>query len=332
MDLKGDNSIFGGDDLPVHNNAKIMAVVVCHNAAIPALLKSLLAIVAQVDKTLVIDNCSQNHEDIVAMIGDFELQDNVELLSQTSNTGLGAAHNKGIRSARKAGFSHVLLLDQDSTPLSGMVTTLLDALILKTSDAAGGNKPPVAAVGARYLNSDTGSESFFVRFGWLKFRRQYCQERDAQGCIAADFLISSGSLIPLDALDVIGEMDETLFIDHVDTEWFLRARDQGYAVYGVCDALMQHGLGETTHELNVGRQRSVPQHKPFRYYYIFRNSILLYRCGWVSSIWKWNDAQRLLMIALMFGVWKSPRAENLIMMLRGVWDGLRGIRGKRSFS
>ena len=37
-------------------------------------------------------------------------------------------------------------------------------------------------------------------------------------------LISSGCLIPLSAIDTIGEMDEELFIDHVDTDWFLRAK------------------------------------------------------------------------------------------------------------
>jgi rhamnosyltransferase len=145
--------------------------------------------------------------------------------------------------------------------------------------------------------------------------------------VPADFLISSGTLFNLDAIDKVGQMDESLFIDHVDTEWFLRARSLGMRAYGVCDAVMQHGLGEQTHRITLGRQRNVPQHKPFRYYYIFRNSVALYRRGYASALWKWNDLQRLIMIAVMFGAWKSPRWQNLKMMGKGIWHGLRGVTG-----
>jgi rhamnosyltransferase len=140
-------------------------------------------------------------------------------------------------------------------------------------------------------------------------------------------------LIALSAIDDIGLMDEGLFIDHVDTEWFLRAKSKGYQAFGVCGAVMQHGLGEQTHQVSLltargrGRQRNVPQHKPFRYYYIFRNSILLYKRNYASGLWKWNDSQRLLMIAVMFGVFKAPRWKNLKMMYKGLIDGAKGVSG-----
>lgn len=319
---------------------RVLAVVVCFNPNIAALKVALRATLGQVAAIVVVDNASSNREAITALLDevsqevDAEKKDNpatkvgVSLLPQSKNTGLGSAHNVGIRFAQQHNFTHVLLLDQDSVPLAGMVSQLLDASHAKQAKAV-----KLSAVGATYLNADNGSESFFVRFGWLKFQRQYCGRRDQDGCLEADFLISSGCLISLAAINNVGYMDEGLFIDHVDTEWFLRARASKHKAFGVCDAVMQHGLGEQTHRVSLRglgqtRERNVPQHKPFRYYYIFRNSVALYRRSYASALWKWNDIQRLLLIAIMFGVVKAPRWENSKMMWRGIRDGLRGVSGQ----
>ncbi|MBX2849726.1 MAG: glycosyltransferase family 2 protein [Acidiferrobacterales bacterium] len=320
----------------------VLAVVVTFNPKPDSLGILLRAASLQLENILIVDNGSSNVQQISDLVSECSEGTicNIRLNEQAKNLGLGAAHNIGIKTAKESNYEYVLLLDQDSVPMQGMVDHLITAHQKKSKSNQ------VSAVGVTYLNADNGSESFFVRFGLLKFQRQYCRDRDEEGCIEADFLISSGSLISIAALDQIGEMDESLFIDHVDTEWFLRADNLGYKSYGVCDAVMQHGLGESTHQLNFGfhfvlrklfglrnaRRRNVPQHNPFRYYYIFRNSILLYKRGYASNLWKWNDLQRLCMIFVMFALIKSPRRKNLKMMLRGVYDGFRGVSGKLSES
>ena len=310
---------------------RVLAIVVSYNPQIEELSRALQAICNQVQGIIVIDNASQNVAELSACLDQIRhtrgsiAQDKVWFLPQTENLGLGAAHNIGIEWAREQSFNAVLILDQDSVPMNGMVAKLLSASKAKQASA-------VSAVGAVYLNAENNSQSFFVRFGLLKFKRIYCAQNNegTEGCVEADFLISSGSLISLAALNVIGDMDESLFIDHVDTEWFLRAKSMGYKAYGVCGAAMQHALGEKTHRMRLsvsGRQRNVPQHKPFRYYYIFRNSVLLYKRSYCSGLWKWNDLQRLSMIFVMFGLLKAPRWQNMKMMLKGVYDGLRGVTG-----
>jgi rhamnosyltransferase len=311
---------------------RILAVIVCHNPQIDALAVALRAVGQQVAAILVVDNASANVGEIDQLLGVLNSEQaswSASLSKQTKNLGLGAAHNLGFQFARTHGFNHCLILDQDSVPMDDMVANLLKASKAKLARKA----IKLSAVGATYINADNGSESFFIKFGALKFRRRYCAERDSDSCIETDFLISSGSLIALSAIDDIGLMDEGLFIDHVDTEWFLRAKSKGYQAFGVCGAVMQHGLGEQTHQVSLltargrGRQRNVPQHKPFRYYYIFRNSILLYKRNYASGLWKWNDSQRLLMIAVMFGVFKAPRWKNLKMMYKGLIDGAKGVSG-----
>ena len=309
-------------------NKRVLAITVCYQPECDLILKSVTALMQQGCDVLLVDNGSNNLATIRQTANDLGCQ----LIALNENLGLGAAHNIGIKHAQVQSYDFVLIMDQDSLPLDGMVSKLVAAHLLKTSDNTSGNssgKSKLSATGATYLNADNGNESFFIRFGKFKFSRHYTQEKDQDQCIEADFLISSGSLISLSAIDAIGFMDESLFIDHVDTEWFLRAKHKGFKAFGVANALMQHGLGEQTHELSLGgRKRNVPQHKPFRYYYIFRNSVLLYRRPYPSGLWKWNDAQRLGMIFIMFGFIKAPRWANLKMMLRGALHGLQGKTGK----
>lgn len=301
---------------------EVVAVVVSYNPEITLLTTTVDALVAQGCWVLVVDNASANQAELKAAQLDSQLV-NAQIVYNTQNMGLGAAHNQGLAVAEEQGAEYLLILDQDSMPMPNMVAELVSAHKQQSQSQK------VSAVGACYLNSENNSESFFVRFGALKFQREYA----TQASVAADFLISSGSLFSLAALKEIGAMDEGLFIDHVDTEWFLRARSKGFKAFGVGAARMQHGLGEETHRLNFGgRERNVPQHKPFRYYYIFRNSIALYKRGYTSWLWKWNDVQRLGMIFVMFGLLKAPRWQNMRMMLLGSWHGLIGKTGPAPFA
>jgi rhamnosyltransferase len=298
----------------------IYAVLVTFDPDIHTLTKCLTNLRPQVQQILVVDNLSKNIDEIRRTV---DSNQHVELIALKKNEGLGRAHNVGIKRAKEDGATHVLLLDHDSIPNAGMVSTMTAVLGELTTE----NKR-VAAVGARYLGSYVGNESFFVQFGWLKFRRVFCSRHDKR-YVRADFLISSGSLIPVSVLEEIGGMDERLFIDHVDTDWFLRANHKGYPSYGACDAFMEHGLGEQTYRVWLGRWHYLPKHKPFRYYYIFRNSILLYKKPYAPTKWMINDIVRLLFILIFYTLVSDSRLDLLKMISRGVADGFRGVSGGR---
>lgn len=295
----------------------VAAVIVTYNPDLVFLRQLVAGLRTQVAAILIVDNASSNQTQLI----EFEQVDSCELIKNTDNLGLGTAHNQGIHRAADMGCDYALLLDQDSSPDESMVNEL------RSAHQSLSQTHLLAAVGATYRNLANGSQSFFVRFGWLKFKRAYCS--DCSTVIQADFLISSGSLFALSVFDEVGYMDESLFIDHVDTEWFLRARAKGYQTFGVCSAQMEHDLGQKTHRLKLGRrERNVPQHNAFRYYYIFRNSMTLYLRRNISWLWKWNDLQRLIQIVFMFGVLKAPRRQNLRMMWLGMCDGVRGRAGQ----
>ena len=296
----------------------VCAVIVSFNPDPDILYRLVEELGRQVGEVVVVDNGSRDAQrlrDVCSPEASF--------IALGDNRGIAAAHNTGIAHARHRSAGYVLLMDQDSIPAEDMVAQLLQAL-----SGLNEEQHRVSAVGACYFGSHIDNESFFVRFGWLKFRRAYCSACPPGKPIQADFLISSGSMIPLSVLDDVGDMDESLFIDHVDTDWFLRSAAAGYTAFGVCEALMQHGLGERTLRIWLGRMRNVPQHQPFRYYYIFRNSILLYKRSYAQGKWIFNDLLRLLSITVLYAVFCPPRWQNCRMMWRGMVDGFRGVSGR----
>ena len=297
----------------------VASVIVTYNPD-PNTLQELLDRVApQVSRIFVVDNGSSNAQEINRTIQSI---DHAQIILCPINLGLGHAHNLGIQACRDKGMAMMLLLDQDSVPRNNMVEKLLTAFEqLSKIDGK------VAAVGAHYTGSRTGHPSFFVQFKRFRFRKCFCNREEDGKIIPADMLISSGCLIPLAAVDTIGEMDEGLFIDHIDTDWFLRAKSLGWQSYGVCDALMEHALGEKTFRVWWGRWRYLPLHQPFRYYYIYRNSLLLYRRKYPDRFWKQADIIRLIMMFFIFSFFGNQKLGTLRMTLRGIKDGIYGKTG-----
>jgi rhamnosyltransferase len=307
-------------DTPPLPGPRVAVVVVLYRPDEAMLARALACWREEVDELICVDN-SGGAEASRRAAALATLQ--VRIAPMPANVGLGAAHNRGIAIARELGCSHVVLGDQDSRPRPGMVRELL-----RVEAEALGRGLRVAAVGPRCIESDEGGRvAGFVRCAPLSFRGVPCD--DETGWVVADFLISSGSLIRMAALDAVGPMDEGLFIDLVDTEWFLRARHAGLMAIGACGAWMVHRLGEETLAIRLGRTRTVPVHKPFRYYYMFRNSLLLYRRRYVRRTWIVPDVVKLGQLALFFGVIHPARRQNARMMLAGVLDGLRGVTGPR---
>ena len=302
------------------NTLSTIAVVTTFNPDLSVLREQLSRTVPQVEQLVVVDNGSSAANLIQSVVEEFE---KTHWLSLGENRGLGYAHNLGIRKALEGGAEAVLILDQDTLPEVDMVSVLAEALVSSNTPDS-----HVAAVGARYVGVQNSHPSFFVQFRRFRFKKCFCAEGGIRQVIPADVLISSGALFSANALREIGTMDEGLFIDHVDTEWFLRAHHRGWRSYGVCDAVMRHSLGERTFRVWLGRWRYLPIHKPFRYYYIYRNSVLLYRRSYPTRRWKQTDVLRLLMMFVMFAVFAGDRVENLKMMCRGIVDGFRDREGR----
>lgn len=325
----------------------ITAVVVTYNPDLPRLTLLCQATLAQVGFVEIIDNGSR--PEVLSALADFACHaerppasgptgtlpaerapspvrsapgdippPRIRLTPLHENRGIGAAQNVGIGLARARSSRHVLLLDHDSIPEPGMVAALRAAIEQQPPGSV-----PVAAAGPRYADErQTTSPSPFVQLAGFKRVRCPC-ERPGQ-LIEVEHLIASGSLIPLAVLDAVGDMDEALFIDYVDIEWCLRAAHAGYRMLGVCDARMQHQLGETPIAF-MGKH--LPDHSPLRHYYLFRNALLLQRMPHIGWRWKVVDAYQTVIKYGFYALVATPRWPRIRMMNRGLWDGLLGRGG-----
>ena len=163
-------------------------------------------------------------------------------LRQKHNLGIGAAQNIGINKAFQLNVKFILLLDQDSKASLEMVLKLIDAYYFLTHQGVS-----IAAIGPSFYDENSRMTSRFLRVGFFRFI--VSKPNKSIPVAEVDFLISSGSLIPVDILKTIGLMDESFFIDYVDTEWCLRARSVGLKIFGSYNALMSHSLGGACHAI-----------------------------------------------------------------------------------
>jgi len=291
---------------------QVAAVVVTYHPE-PAVLQRLLARLAQqVASVIVVDNTPDQRPVL-------DEQPGLTVLHQRANIGLSAAQNLGLQRAQQQGAQFALLLDQDSLPAEGMTQGLLQ---VHAQASAQGLR--VGAVGALVVDPNGLAEGF-VRFD--DGRYVAVLPRPDQAWLPCQMLIASGTLIPMAALQAVGPMDADLFIDRIDFEWCLRALSQGFALLGARDARLHHHLGEHHVRLWFGRWRELPVHRPFRYYYMVRNSLLVRRLPHATPEWRRADRRQLLSLLLYFGLLAPGRWAALRMMVRGLRDGLRGMGG-----
>lgn len=291
-----------------------MAIVVTYHPNLVALKTLLDATLAQINCAVVIDNGS----DIAVAQWLNENYPAVTCISLPENFGIAAAQNKGLDWAIKHGANYALLFDQDSVPAPAMTQHLVRVFREESSKGI-----RIAAVGPKYDDVRHPNASPFVAVEGVRIVRRNCD--DDNGVVPVDFVIASGSLIPLAALRHVGMMNENLFIDYVDVEWGLRARKKGYFSFGVCAAHMMHTLGDDPVYF-LGRRFTL--HSPLRHYYLFRNAIWLYVYSSLPARWKIADGLRLIVKFVLYCMLGRPRFAHFKMMSLGLFHGLIGRLGR----
>ncbi|MGU7773627.1 glycosyltransferase family 2 protein [Burkholderia sp. MR1-5-21] len=249
------------------------------------------------------------------------LADSIEYLPNGWNAGIAMALNQGVRALIDAGCDTAILFDQDSEPPPLLLTELPE--VIARARASGER---VALVGPAYEDRRLRGVAPFVRFGWGKLRRI---PPTGDVPIDVDFLISSGSCINLDCWNEVGAMDEALFIDFVDLEWCIRAKQHGYRVWGIPWLRMSHELGGEPVQV-LGRR--YPMHGPIRHYYQFRNAIALMKRASMPLKWKSTEIVKLPFRILIYCFFPERRGEHLAMVWRGIRHGMRGQLGPYSGS
>lgn len=296
--------------------ARVVGIVVTYDSG-PECRELIRLLKPQCYRLLVVDNGSQTT--IRASIAQWCEESGAEFIPLEHNLGIAAAQNLGIRRARELGATHVLLSDDDSRPSDDMVASLLSAF------AGASPSRNIAAIGPLVGEQKPGGDQLvYVPRRWGP-RRAVPGELE-QPMLSVAFLIASGCLIDMKALDIVGPMNSSMFIDHVDLEWGLRARRAGFELFVLTSCFMAHSLGDETVKL-PGRTQPIHVHGPKRNYYLMRNTIRMMRSGLMP--WTWNLGYALwgCKYAAFNMLLADRRKQRSRMVLKGLSDGLRGRGG-----
>jgi rhamnosyltransferase len=303
--------------LCLENNPRVVAVVVTFNPEPECFSRLLCRLVNQVDAIVVVDNCSQaspvDQQVVKAVLSSVE----VAWVNLEANRGLGAAQNIGIDWAVRSGATHCIFFDQDSLPDPDMVDKLFcEEQVLLSAGVQ------VAAVCPDVIDENLRHPSHFIAVDGLQFKHR---TRAHGSRVSVDLCPASGMLVRVVVLKSVGVMREDLFIDQVDIEWIQRAKSLGYITYGTFCTTMRHRLGDNTSSF-LGR--TLPNHKPFRRYYMFRNAVWLYRQPYISWKFKLADAARLPSRAIIYVFTSNKKVETLKYIFTGLAHGVIGRMGR----
>jgi rhamnosyltransferase len=301
---------------PQIDTSQLVVLTVTYHPDIDLLARQIERIPAS-SWLVVVDNAS--YPDQVAAIDRLiTARPRAALIGNESNRGLASALNQ----AAAHTFEHVpegrylLLLDQDSVPKSGSVEGLLKALIdLRCQDKQ------VACVGPRLIDTTTGLQHGFHCMKGGRWVRVYPSDLDRQPIRCAN-LNGSGTLMSADLFRALGGLDETLFIDHVDTEWSFRVQTNGLLLYGIPWATFEHNMGERGLRFWLFGWRVWPHRSAQRHYYLFRNALWLMRRNYVPTVWKFWAAAKLALTLTVHALIDPKRKAQLYCMARGLRDGL----------
>lgn len=266
--------------------------------------------------TVVADNSAQGHPALAGLAPQLDLA-----VLHTRNLGsLAGAYNRAVERLRieHPGLTHVVFLDEDSDA-SGLGRLLADAQV-----AALLRQGDTAAVAPAYVDRATG-----LRGKYIELRRWSLNylPRIFLGLRPVAFVINSMSVWRIDALRRIGPFNEALGLDHVDTEYCLRARRAGLKVHVHGSHEFAHSIGERRRFRFLGREMQAGGHSPERRYLIGRNTAWLGRCYlFREPAFAFLCASRLAYEAAGIVLAEEQRGAKLWALLRGGVVGLLSPR------
>jgi rhamnosyltransferase len=223
-----------------------------------------------------------------------------------NNKGIAAAQNEAIKKLlERKRLEYLLFFDQDTLAEKGYAGQILEALRkLETRN------PPVAAVGPKLIHAVTGTP-----YRALRNRKSTNELTEVRQ------LISSGSIVPVRVLEEVGLMEEALFIDLVDFEWCWRARSKGYRCYQDNHVQIRHLVGEQS--TNLGGWHTIIW-SPVRYYYQYRNYLVLLRRPYVPLYWKLSNGIKKLTFLFLVLFVLNDKKNRFRYIFRGIHDGFKG--------
>ncbi|WP_273233954.1 glycosyltransferase [Ileibacterium valens] len=245
------------------NKQAILAGIVTCNPEIELLKKNIEALIEQVEEILIVDNASDNKEEI------YELREkytNIHIIFNESNKGLATALNQILKYSIKESYEWYLTMDQDSIVSQNLVKSYRPFMVENA-----------AILCPFLLNNDKINMTDYQSMNLPESE----EITDPIDCI------TSASLNQTKAIQNVGGYDDKLFIDCIDVDINIRVIEAGYSIFRVNSAFIKQQMGEGKpipfflylYKLSgrsIFQKLSVsPVYSDRRIYYIARNSLYI---------------------------------------------------------
>jgi len=295
------------------NKSAAIIVIYCPDHDISSNINQ---IALNVDEVVVVDNSK------IPILSPVNLNNNITVIENKCNAGIAKALNQGVSYLGAKGYNNLFLFDQDSTPpLVYFENMLRFKSTLNDSDCI------ICAPNFIDRNSETEAK-FSIVTKWT-LRNVTCKDKVENQPLYVSFAITSGILLDYDLYKEVGEFRDDYFIDHVDSEYCLRAVACGKKIAINCDLTLDHAIGHRTVHKLLGVTIKPNNHNPVRRYYIFRNGVRMtidyFACYPAFAL---LSVARIVHEVLAVVCFEKDKLNKLLAASVGVWHGLTGKMGK----
>lgn len=274
---------------------KIVGVVVLYNPD-ESIIKNINSYINDIEKLYLVDNSENKNHDLINKI--MSISDKCIYVDNNGNQGIAHALNVGARLAIENGADWLLTMDQDTSFSENDLIKIQEELLAVDST----NTAIVAP--SHYLGDDI--KPFYN-----------------------EIVMTSGNLINLHLFGKIGEFDENLFIDSVDTEYCLRIYSMRYKIKRIPSVILNHNLGDIKEYKILGVKFKPTNHNPIRRYYITRNRFYVwdkYNTLYPSFIkWEKMATVKELIKVILF---EKDKLKKIQFSLNGYIDYKKNKFGK----
>jgi len=279
---------------------KIALAVVLYNPDMTEVTENINSYKDAVDLIITIDNSEHSSHNL-------EESERFIHLRNNANMGIAQALNEGMKKAKDLGYEYIVLMDQDSQFFDAKtsIKALYDALQDKESNFMSSSV---------VVNADIAPKEHTELLRYI------------------DSCITSGSMVNLTMTDKIGFHEEKLFIDYVDFEYSLRARQMGYTIVETKGARLKHLIGESK-KVSLSffpwYKTYTTNHSPLRRYYRWRNSAYVWKM-YRDAFPKWIRKNKKQTFGDMKKVilFEDNKIEKIKAMLSGLKDASNDKFGK----
>lgn len=251
----------------------------------------------EIDVLYVINNDINENDNIKQYCQD---KINIKYYNLKKNYGIAFALNYGCKLAIKEGYKYILTMDQDSKFKIDSVNKM------KKFMNENNQKYGIVGPNAYAMCFDENTNKDLVSYIEVDKDTEY------------DWLMTSGSIMNLEAYKKTSGFDDKMFIAHVDIEIGIQYRKLGYKIIKLKDAVLYQHFGNSKPKKFLFWTVHPSYDSPVRMYYLFRNQKYLKR--------KYPNNKNMIHIQLYKYIikiicYENNKLKKLYMALKGYIDG-----------